>query len=83
MTFIKFIYHPNNKTIALEYVITPVDEVEVFYEYYSDDNYNKFISISEKIFNKYKKECNPKIKKLVFVEVNEINILKKLYLWWL
>ena len=67
MAFIQSFYHPSNMTVPLEYVITPVDEVEEFYEYYSDNNYDKFISIAKKIFNKYKKECNPKNKKLVLV----------------
>ena len=67
MAFFQSFYHPSNFTIPLEYVITPVDEVEEFYEYYSDDNYDKFINISKKIFNKYKNECNPKNKKLVLV----------------
>ena len=67
MAFFQTFYHPSNMTIPLEYSITPVDEVEEFYEYYSDDNYDKFISIAKKIFNKYKNECNPKNKKLVLV----------------
>ena len=67
MAFYQSFYYPSNFSIPLEYVITPVDEVEEFYEYYSDDNYDKFINIAKKIFNKYKNECNPKNKKLFLV----------------
>ena len=79
MAFYQSFYHPNNMTIPLEYVITPVDEVEEFYEYYSDNNYDKFISIAKKIFNKYKKECNPKNKKLVLVNSECDKIFKNNY----
>ena len=79
MAFYQSFYHPNNMKIPLEYVITPVDEVEEFYEYYSDNNYDKFISIAKKIFNKYKKECNPKNKKLVLVNSECDKIFKNNY----
>ena len=61
-------YDPKNMTVPLEYVITPVDEIEPFYEYFSNKNYYKFINISKRIFDKYKTQCNPKNKKLVLVD---------------
>ena len=60
-------YNPNNMSIPLEYVITPVDESQPYYEYYSDENYQDFIKIAKDIHEKYKTECNPKNKKLIKV----------------
>ena len=58
-------YNPNHINIPLEYVITPVDEVEPFYELLDDNNYEKYIKIAKNKYNKYKTQCNPKNKKLV------------------
>ena len=38
-----------------------------FYQKYSDDFYNDFLEHSKYIFNKYKTECNPKNKRLLFI----------------
>ena len=60
-------FDPSNMSIPLEYLVTPVDEVVPLYEIYSENNYDKFIDIAKKIFEKYKKECNPNNKNLVLV----------------
>ena len=65
--FMQSFYNPNNMSIPLEYVITPVDESQPFYEFYSNENYQDFIKIAKDIHGKYKTECNPKNKKLVKV----------------
>ena len=67
MALIQSFYNPNNMSIPLEYVITPVDELQPFYGFYSDETYQDFIEIAKDIHNKYKTECNPKNKKLVKV----------------
>ena len=67
MALMQSFYTPNNMSIPLEYVITPVDEFQPFYELYSDETYEKFIKIVKDIHKKYKTNCNPKNKKLVKV----------------
>ena len=65
--YMQSFYNPNNVNIPLEYVLTPVDESKPFYEFYSNKNYQDFIKIAKDIHEKYKKQCNPKNKKLVKV----------------
>jgi hypothetical protein len=51
----------------LEYSVTPVDERVEIFEYLKSNTYQTFIDEAKKIFDKYKNQCNPKNKKLVFV----------------
>lgn len=51
----------------LEYSVTPVDERVEIFEYLKSSTYQSFIDEAKKIFDKYKNQCNPKNKKLVFV----------------
>ena len=53
--------------IPLEFQIHEIDERFEFYQKYSDDFYNDFLEHSKYIFNKYKTECNPKNKRLLFI----------------
>ena len=53
--------------IPLEFQIHEIDERFEFYQKYSDDYYDDFLEYSNYIFNKYKTECNPKNKKLLFI----------------
>lgn len=52
----------------LEYTTTPVDEIKPIYEFFNEGNYDKFISISKEIIEKYKTECNPDNKKLLLID---------------
>ena len=72
-------YNPNNLSIPLEYLVTPVDEVVPLYEYFSENNYDKFINIAKNIFEKYKKECNPNNKKLVKITSECDKLFKNKY----
>ena len=67
MALIQSFYTPYNISIPLEYVITPVDESQPFYEFFFDETYQDFIEVAKDIHKKYKTECNPKNKKLVKV----------------
>ena len=58
-------FYNHNQSIPLEYVITPVDEIEPFYEYLTNKSYEQYIQIAKNKINKYKKQCNPENKKLV------------------
>ncbi len=51
--------------IPREYLIYPIDERSNIYGKYNDNRYNEFINEAKRIFNKYKKECNPDNKKMV------------------
>ena len=51
--------------IPREYIINPIDERSNIYGKYNDNRYNEFINEAKRIFNKYKKECNPDNKKMV------------------
>jgi len=51
----------------LEYSVTPVDERVEIFEYLKSSTYQSFIDEAKKIFDKYKNQCNPKNKKLIFV----------------
>ena len=53
--------------IPLEFQIHEIDERMEFYEKYSDEYYNNFLDEARKIFDKYKTECNPKNKRLLFI----------------
>ena len=53
--------------IPLEFQIHEIDERFQFYQKYSDDYYNDFLEEAHYIFEKYKSECNPKNKKLLFI----------------
>jgi hypothetical protein len=61
-------YNPNDLSIPLEYTITPVDEIKPIYEFFNEGNYDKFISISKEIIEKYKNQCNPENKKLLLID---------------
>ena len=61
-------YNPDNLTIPLEFDITPVDEIVDLYKEFREIYYSDYINIANKIFQKYKNECNPKNKKLVKVD---------------
>ena len=65
MAGIQSFYNPYNLSIPLEYLITPVDEIEPLYEYFSNDTYEKYIQIAKKKLEKYKTQCNPENKILV------------------
>lgn len=51
----------------LEYSVTPVDERVEIYQDFNYETYQTFVDEALKILEKYKTECNPKNKKLVFV----------------
>ena len=56
-----------NLSCPIEFSVTPVDEISDIFDYFTVDNYQIFINKGKEILNKYKKFCNPKNKKLVFV----------------
>ena len=64
---IQTFYNPGNYSIPLEYDVTPVDEKINIYELFNDLNYETFINESLRIFEKYKLNCNPENKKLIFI----------------
>ena len=53
--------------IPLEFQIHEIDERFEFYDKYYDDYYNDFLEEAHYIFEKYKTECNPKNKRLLFI----------------
>ena len=68
-------FDPNDKDepkIPMEFKKYPVDELSDIHIEYSDDEYDRFISTAEKIFNKYnnKSKCN-KDNKLLYYETDE------------
>ena len=71
-------YSPDDFTRPLEYEVTPVDEIVNIYlndlnlsdpssVFNNKENYEVFINESLRIFDKYKKNCNPKNKKLLLI----------------
>ena len=64
---IQTFYTPNNLSIPLEFMITPVDEKVNIYEMFDESVYDIFVNESLIIFDKYKKRCNPKNKKLILI----------------
>ena len=69
-------YTANDYKIPLEYVVTPVDErVNIYinrifkssYDMIDARNFDVFLDNALEIFEKYKKYCNPKNKKLLLV----------------
>ena len=68
MPSLRSYYNPNDLSIPLEYTITPVDEIKPIYEFFNEGNYDKFISISKEIIEKYKTQCNPENKKLLLID---------------
>ena len=59
-------YQNKQKTpIPREYLIYPIDERSNIYGRYNDNRYNEFINEAKRIFNKYKKQCNPNNKNMV------------------
>ena len=66
---IQTFYDPNNLSVPLEYEVTPVDEVANIYAQLDDSkqNYDIYVNKALEILDKYKNECNPNNKKLVFV----------------
>ena len=63
----QFFYGDFDFKYPLEYSVTPVDERVEIFEYLKSNTYQTFIDEAKKIFDKYKNQCNPKNKKLVFV----------------
>ena len=59
--------YEGNPQIPLEFQIHEIDERFEFYQEYTDDYYNDFLEEAHYIFEKYKTECNPKNKKLIFI----------------
>ncbi len=51
--------------IPREYLIYPIDERSNIYGKYNDNRYNEFVKEGNRIFNKYKKQCNPNNKIMV------------------
>lgn len=71
-------YSPDDFRRPLEYEVTPVDEIVNIYLndldtlnpssiFNNKENYEVFINESLRIFDKYKKNCNPKNKKLLLI----------------
>ena len=58
----------NEVNKPLEYQINLVDERVPIYSDYYDEKYDKFISEAKIIFEKYKKNCNPKNKNLLLID---------------
>jgi len=65
-TFSKLDY-TNEDNIPLEYQIYKIDERVKLYNKYDDSKYQDFINKALKIFEKYKKRCNPNNKNLLFI----------------
>lgn len=59
--------YEGNPQIPLKFQIHEIDERFEFYQEYTDDYYNDFLEEAHYIFEKYKTECNPKNKKLIFI----------------
>jgi hypothetical protein len=51
----------------LEYSVTPVDEIVDIFQYLKGSTYQSFVDEAKRIFEKYKTQCNPYNKRLVFV----------------
>ena len=68
MPGIQTFYDLNDYKIPLEYEVILPDINSEIYEIFNEETYEKFISKSKSIFEKYKNECNPKNKKLVKVD---------------
>ena len=67
MPGIQTFYDLNDYKIPLEYEVILPDINSEIYEIFNEETYEKFISKSKSIFEKYKNECNPKNKNLVKV----------------
>ena len=63
--YIQSFTDPNNMSIPLEYIVTPVDERMALYENFNESNYNVFIEKAKEIFAKYQKKCSKINKNLV------------------
>jgi hypothetical protein len=61
---------PNNISIPLEYVVTPVDERMELYENFNESNYDVFVNKAKEIFSKYQKKCSKINKNLVLFNSN-------------
>ena len=61
------INYESKPQIPLEFQIHEIDERFEFYEKYSDNEYENFLLWANYTFLKYKFECNPKNKKLLFI----------------
>jgi len=59
--------------------VSPVDEIVDIFEYLNINNYQKFINEGKKILEKYKKQCNPKNKKIVLITDECYNAFKNNY----
>ena len=66
-TVIEYFNLYNNILYPLEFEINEIDERVELYNKYDDSYYIKFITEVNKIFEKYKLECNPKNKNLVLI----------------
>jgi hypothetical protein len=63
--YIQSFTDPNNMSIPLEYIVTPVDERMALYENFNESNYNVFVEKAKEIFAKYQKKCSKINKNLV------------------
>ena len=61
-------FDKDNKSVPLEYKVTPVDERISLYENYTDSNYHVFIQKAKEIFAKYENKCNPNNKNLFLLD---------------
>ena len=61
-------FDKDNKSVPLEYKVTPVDERISLYENYSDSNYHVFVQKAKEIFAKYENKCNPNNKNLFLLD---------------
>ena len=64
---VQFFYADADLKKPLEYSLTPVDETVDLFQYLKGNTYQSFVDEAKRIFEKYKTQCNPKNKKLVFV----------------
>ena len=62
---IQTFYNSSNVNIPLEYEISVPDEKSEIYEYFDENNYQKFVDKAKTIFEKYINECNPENKNLL------------------
>ena len=63
----QFFYADADLNKPLEYSVTPVDEIVDLFQYLKGSTYQSFVDEAKRIFEKYKTQCNPYNKRLVFV----------------
>jgi hypothetical protein len=72
-TFLQFaliqsFFDKDNKSVPLEYEVTPVDERISLYENFNESNYHVFVQKAKEIFANYENKCNPKNKNLFLLD---------------